>query len=73
MITITDGGPGIAANIVNNIFDPFFTTRDVSEATGLGLNTAKKIMNAYDGDLFYNDKNPTTQFILEFPAYEAHD
>ncbi|MBH48712.1 MAG: hypothetical protein CME71_11135 [Halobacteriovorax sp.] len=68
LIAITDGGPGIAANVVNNIFDPFFTTKDVSEATGLGLNTAKKIMNAYDGDLFYNDKNPTTQFIMEFPA-----
>tara|TARA_R110000868_G_scaffold117600_17_gene312681 strand:- start:28111 stop:29106 length:996 start_codon:yes stop_codon:yes gene_type:complete len=68
LITVTDGGSGIAMNVVNNIFDPFFTTKDVSEATGLGLNTSKKIMNAYDGDLFYNDKSSTTQFIMEFPA-----
>tara|TARA_R110000868_G_scaffold161466_2_gene391875 strand:+ start:1958 stop:2953 length:996 start_codon:yes stop_codon:yes gene_type:complete len=68
LVKITDGGPGIAANVVNNIFDPFYTTKDVSEATGLGLNTSKKIMNAYEGDLFYNDQSPNTQFIMEFPA-----
>ncbi|MBB4616989.1 PAS domain-containing hybrid sensor histidine kinase/response regulator [Sphingomonas abaci] len=36
-VTLTDTGPGIAADRLDQIFEPFFTTKDVGHGTGLGL------------------------------------
>ena len=37
VITITDTGCGIPANVIPKVFDPFFTTKEVDKGTGLGL------------------------------------
>src|SRR5579859_7380930 len=36
-VSISDTGPGIAAEAINHIFDPFFTTKRVGVGMGLGL------------------------------------
>ena len=36
MITVSDNGPGIAADLQERIFDPFFTTKPVGQGTGTG-------------------------------------
>ena len=48
-IVFTDAGPGIPADIRTKIFTPFFTTK--SRGTGLGLPTAKRFIEAHDGQI----------------------
>lgn len=37
LLSVTDTGSGIPANILPKVFDPFFTTKPVGSGTGLGL------------------------------------
>jgi two-component system sensor kinase FixL len=46
-IVFTDSGPGIPADLREKIFVPFFTTK--SRGSGLGLPTAKRLVEAHDG------------------------
>ena len=46
-VTVSDGGPGIPASVLETVFDPFVTTRE--GGTGLGLATARKIVHAHGG------------------------
>jgi two-component system, LuxR family, sensor kinase FixL len=48
-IAFTDGGPGIPSEIREKIFTPFFTTK--SRGSGLGLPTAKRLVEAHKGQL----------------------
>ncbi len=48
-IAFTDAGPGIPAEIRDKIFTPFFTTK--SRGSGLGLPTAKRLIEAHDGQI----------------------
>lgn len=49
LIKITDNGPGIVPEILNEIFVPFFTTK--TEGTGIGLSIARQIMRAHGGNI----------------------
>jgi PAS domain S-box-containing protein len=48
-VTVIDSGPGIPIEIREKIFTPFFTTK--SRGTGLGLPTAKRFIEAHDGQI----------------------
>jgi PAS domain S-box-containing protein len=48
-IAFTDSGPGIPDEIREKIFTPFFTTK--SRGTGLGLSTAKRLVEAHRGQI----------------------
>ena len=48
-VRVTDGGPGIAPDVLPRIFDPFFSTK--AEGSGLGLSVSYAIARAHGGDL----------------------
>jgi PAS domain S-box-containing protein len=48
-ITFVDRGPGIPPEIRQKIFTPFFTTK--ARGSGLGLPTAKRLIDAHNGDI----------------------
>ncbi len=48
-IAFTDTGPGIPTDVREKIFTPFFTTK--SRGSGLGLPTAKRLVEAHDGQI----------------------
>ena len=48
-LKVTDHGPGIPSELGERVFEPFFTTKH--RGTGLGLPTAKRIVEAHGGEL----------------------
>jgi two-component system, NtrC family, nitrogen regulation sensor histidine kinase NtrY len=48
-ISVTDNGPGISGENLEEIFIPFFTTRE--NGSGIGLSISKQIMGAHGGSL----------------------
>lgn len=68
-VSITDSGKGISKGIVDKMFDPFYTTKEVGRGTGLGLSICSNILLSHGGKLYYNNRSPNTQFVLEIPSY----
>lgn len=49
LISISDNGPGMAADMRSRVFEPFFTTKDIGIGTGLGLSVSYFIINSHHG------------------------
>jgi signal transduction histidine kinase len=56
VVEIADNGPGIPAKVLPHIFEPFFTTKGVGQGTGLGLDTAQRIVRKHRGQIQVNSK-----------------
>jgi signal transduction histidine kinase len=66
-LDLIDTGCGLEANQLINMFKEFYTTKD--GGTGLGLPTAKKIIEAHGGIInVQSDVGRGTQFTIEFPT-----
>ena len=48
-IRVTDSGPGIPAEQLNEIFEPFFTTKPAGKGSGLGLSIVRGIVEKHGG------------------------
>jgi two-component system sensor kinase FixL len=69
-VTFADSGPGIPPEIREKIFTPFFTTK--SRGTGLGLPTAKRLVEAHQGTLRVEcPLGGGTTVTVELPLAEA--
>ena len=67
-IDIIDDGPGIPDEIRERVFDPFFTTKDVGEGTGLGLDTARRIVTErLSGSIDFESVPGRTAFHIWLP------
>ena len=67
-VDIVDDGPGIPAEIRNRVFEPFFTTKDVGSGTGLGLDTARRIVvDRHHGSLTLESRPGRTVFRARVP------
>lgn len=67
VVEIGDNGPGIPADIKPHIFEPFFTTKSVGQGTGLGLDTAQRIVKKHRGDIQLESKPGDTRFQVWLP------
>jgi two-component system sensor histidine kinase AtoS len=66
-ITITDTGPGIPAEQVNDIFNPFYTSKE--KGTGLGLAVTNKIIEDQGGSVrVQSQRSEGTAFTIHLPA-----
>ncbi|MCC7205599.1 MAG: hypothetical protein IT441_11000 [Phycisphaeraceae bacterium] len=65
-VHVTDTGPGIAAENLGRIFEPYFTTR--RGGTGLGLPTARRIVDAHGGALrVHSEVGRGSDFCIALP------
>jgi len=49
MVSVTDTGEGMPADVVAKAFDPFFTTKPIGQGTGLGLSTVYGFLRQIGG------------------------
>jgi signal transduction histidine kinase len=68
MVEIVDNGPGIPPEVKAHLFEPFFTTKGVGEGTGLGLDTANRIVRQHHGQIHVETRPGETNFQVTLPV-----
>jgi CheY-like chemotaxis protein len=68
LITVSDTGPGIPAELQSRIFNPFFTTKIRGSGTGLGLSICNGIIRKHGGRLELDSSSEGTEFRIILPA-----
>ncbi|KAA0095215.1 sensor histidine kinase [Mycolicibacterium sp. P1-18] len=82
VLTVADGGPGIAADLLPEIFERFArgdssrsrrggapTTSSPSGSTGLGLAIVAAVVKAHDGTIDVRSEPGRTEFVVRLPAH----
>ena len=67
LVEIADNGSGIPPEMLDHIFEPFFTTKGVGKGTGLGLETARRIVREHGGDITVESAPGATRFQVRLP------
>ena len=63
LVDIADSGPGIPPDVRSRVFEPFFTTKEVGSGTGLGLDTARRIVvERHGGSMTFDTSEHGTTF-----------
>ena len=68
VISVTDDGPGVPAELRAQIFDPFYTTKEPGEGTGLGLSVSQSIVEGLGGTLRLAESARGARFEIELAA-----
>ncbi len=69
-LKVMDNGSGITEDMKEFIFVPHITTK--SSGTGLGLAISKSIIEALDGNIYFESvPNVGTTFVVELPIYKG--
>ncbi len=74
LVTVSDPGTGIAADIQERVFEPFFTTKEIGQGTGLGLSTVLGIVKSHGGFIDVESQlGRGSQFRVFLPADQTTD
>ena len=72
LVSVTDSGPGVPAELRARIFESFFTTKSQAKGTGLGLALSRTIAQEHGGDLLLAAGSGTGAcFTLRLPRYTS--
>ena len=67
LVEVIDSGGGIPPEAQTHIFEPFFTTKPVGQGTGLGLDTANRIVRKHRGTIRFESRPGHTVFQVRLP------
>jgi signal transduction histidine kinase len=70
-LTVSDDGTGVDASIHQRVFEPFFTTKDEGKSSGLGLSTARRLVEGCGGKItLESEAGAGTKVHVDLPFVE---
>jgi len=68
VITVSDDGGGLPADVMGHVFEPFFTTKRAGEGTGLGLAIGYSIISGMGGAIAASNGARGAVFEIRLPV-----
>jgi two-component system sensor histidine kinase KdpD len=73
ILTVSDDGPGVEADLLNELFQPFSrgSTSSTVGGSGLGLAIVKMLVEACGGEIWHEPRQPNgARFCVKLPSAE---